>query len=317
MAESDGVVSGPKQQNMEELQSGLIAGLSVPVPRLSPRWLYDRRGSELFARITEQPEYYLTRVEQRIYEQHGRALARAVAGEKVTLVEPGSGASTKVASLLRHLPPGSRYIGFDISPTALQEAALRLGEQFPEVELQAVVGDFTTGMPELPTDQPRVVFFPGSTIGNFAPDNAQSLLRSFADAADRLILGSDLWKSPERLHAAYDDAAGFSARFALNALVHLTGRELIAAEPEAFEYEAFVCPVRHRVEMYLRPTRSTEIRIGSWSRTFSPSERILTECSYKPTSEELQEAAARAGWTTREVFTDVDGDFGVFRMDTR
>jgi dimethylhistidine N-methyltransferase len=305
----------PEQPDIAELRRDLILGLSEAQPRLSPRWLYDARGSELFGLITEQPEYYLTRVEQRIYDVHGREMAEAVSGEPVTVLEPGSGASLKVAALLEHLPDGSRYVGYDISPSALEQAEQELSARFPRLDISSVVGDFTAGLPELPADQPRVLFFPGSTIGNFSPERASDLLVRFAGAADRMILGSDLWKDPQRLRAAYDDAAGYSSAFAINSLAHLVARELVDVDKDAFDYEVVVCSERHRVEMYLTPRVAVTMRIGDWTRTLEAGERIQTECSYKPTVAELQGFAAEAGWRTRQVITDEGGDFGVFRME--
>ena len=213
----------------DEFAAAVIGGLSRPQKTLPCRYFYDARGSELFEEITRLPEYYPTRTEAAILEANAAEMAADVP-KGGALVEFGSGSSLKTEILLRHLPHLGCYVMIDVSESALDDAARRLAARFPTLDVRPIVGDFSFPV-ALPPDvaaRPKTGFFPGSTVGNFTPAEAQRLLRVFRavlSPGGRLIVGADLKKDPRTLVQAYDDAAGVTAAFNLNLLARIN-REL-------------------------------------------------------------------------------------------
>lgn len=293
-------------------------GLRATPKYLPSKLFYDAIGSELFSRITELPEYYLTRAEGEILARYGPDLARLAQrddGEPIVLVEPGCGASTKAAAILAHLA-APIHVGIDISPEALALGAAELRARVPHARILPMVGDYTLPgwvPPSLPRGR-RVAFFPGSTIGNFEPESAQGFLARLARlvGADGLvILGADLWKSPDLLRPAYDDAQGVTAAFNRNLLAHVVRRFGGDLDPERFRHQIVVDDVRHRVEMHLVSDGPQLSSVGGRTVRFAPGESIHTENSYKWTVDELNAMARAAGLEPVQMFSDERGWFAV------
>ena len=278
----------------------LIEGLSKPQKALSPKWFYDAEGSRLFEDITRLSEYYPTRQEAALLRDLAPSLA-ARFGDNAVLVEFGSGASEKTRILLDAAPGLAAYVPIDISPDALAEAADRIGEAYPHIEVAPFVGDFLNldALPELGRGR-RVGFFPGSTIGNLDIRQATHFLKA---ARERLgtgalfILGVDLVKDPATLVAAYDDAQGVTAAFNMNVLVR-ANRELGANfDLDRFEHLALWNDAQSRMEMHLRSTRDQTVSVDGVAIRFMAGETIHTESSRKFTRETIADLALASGWT--------------------
>ena len=278
----------------------LTDGLSRPQKAVSPKWFYDAEGSRLFEDITRLPEYYPTRQEACLLEALAPRLTEDF-GDDAVLVEFGSGASEKTRILLDAAPTLSTYIPIDISPDALNEAAKRITEAYPSIEVVPVVGDFLNlpSLPELGRGR-RIGFFPGSTIGNLDRDAAVEFLkvaRARLDTGSLFILGVDLVKAPELLIAAYDDAQGVTAAFNKNLLVRANAELGTDFDIEAFEHLALWNEAESRMEMHLRSTRDQRVTIGARVIPFVQGETIHTESSRKYTRASVTELAEAAGWT--------------------
>jgi L-histidine N-alpha-methyltransferase len=299
------------------LAEDVLDGLTKPFKELPPKHFYDARGSELFDRICELPEYYPTRCEMAILT--GRA--GELVGDATELVELGSGAATKARILLGAMPAGAdrRYIPLDVSESALRDAAGELLEELPGLSVHGVVGDFERHLDRIPeplNGDPRLVALLGGTIGNFPPGTRRRLLRSIAKLlrpGDRFILGTDLVKDPRTIEAAYDDSEGVTAEFNLNVL-HVVNRELGANFPvEAFEHVAFFDRRRQWIEMRLRATRACTVWIEGLDLQveFAAGEELRTEISAKFTPERLRKDLAAAGLELQALLTDADDRFAV------
>lgn len=291
-------------------------GLSARPKALSPKWLYDARGSALYELITEQPEYYPPATEAGIMERNAREIAEAL-GPAALVFEYGAGSAQKTVRLLETLERPAGYVPVDISPEFLGAAAQAVRERFPGLPVRPVVADFTASVP-LPLGDLscacRVSFFPGSTIGNFDPPEAQGLLRRMAADAGRggaLLLGVDLRKGPEILIPAYDDARGVTAAFDLNLLERMN-RELAGDfRREAFRHRAIWDPERSRVEMHLVAQGVQTVRVAGETFSFRDGESIHTESSYKWEPSAFDALAAGAGWRILRTWTDERGWFAV------
>jgi dimethylhistidine N-methyltransferase len=278
----------------------LIAGLSRPRKAVSPKWFYDAEGSRLFEDITRLPEYYPTRQEATLLKDLAPRLTSDF-GDNAVLVEFGSGASEKTRILLDAAPNLSTYIPIDISPDALNEAAERITQAYPSIEVVPVVGDFLNlpPLPELGRGR-RIGFFPGSTIGNLDRDDAVAFLkvaRERLDVGSLFILGVDLVKAPELLVAAYDDAQGVTAAFNRNLLVRANTELGADFDLDAFEHVAVWSAAESRMEMHLRSTRDQQVHIGDATIGFIAGETIHTESSRKYTRASVIKLAEAAGWT--------------------
>lgn len=299
----------------------VLAGLRSTPKRLSPAYLYDQRGSQLFEAICELPEYYLTRTETGILARYAAQMAECI-GEQALLLEPGSGSSRKTRLLLDALADLAAYVPVDISRTHLLEAARALQAAYPRLEVLPVCADFTQGFTVPPSRRPPsrvVVFFPGSTLGNFDAAEAIRLLelmRRAAGAGGGLLVGVDLAKDPAVLERAYNDAAGVTAAFNLNLLVRLN-RELAADfDPGSFRHEAVWMPVESRIEMHLVSARRQSVHLAGESVEFAAGERLVTEHCHKYSAESFASQARTAGWTPRRSWRDARGYFSVQYLET-
>jgi dimethylhistidine N-methyltransferase len=297
-----------------------VEGLTQHPKRLPPKYFYDETGSELFEEITRLPEYYPTRTELRILRDRAAEIAR-ILPKRAALVEFGAGATTKARLLLKACKFAA-YVPVDISGDFLNEQARELGHDFPELAILPVVADFTTpfALPDAVRDLPKVGFFPGSTIGNFDPHEANAFLRSaraiLGDGAT-LIVGVDLEKDEGVLRAAYNDAAGVTAQFNLNVLARIN-RELGGNfDLSGFTHRAIYNRERHRIEMHLISRKAQTVRVLGHVIPFRAGETIHTESSYKYSAERFTALARGSGWMPRAAWTDHDGMFSVHALLAR
>lgn len=297
---------------LASVREAVLQGLSAR-PRRLPAWLfYDAEGSRLFERICEQPEYYPTRTELAILGEHGADIAAAL-GPGCRVVELGAGAPRKARALLRALQRPEGYTAIDISGAQLRDSVAALAREFPWLSVSGIVGDYGAGS-DLPIDGERLVgFFPGSTIGNLEPAQAEQFLRDWAHrlAGGGMLVGVDLVKDRRLLDAAYNDAAGVTAAFNRNILAHVNRSLDTDFRPESFRHLAFFNAAAGRVEMHLASTVSQSVRVGTRVFAFAEGETIHTECSYKFTIDGFQALARRAGFTPERVWTDPRGWFSL------
>ena len=288
----------------------MIAGLSLPQKTLPPKYFYDAAGSRLFERICRLPEYYVTRAELALTRANIGAIAR-FAGRGCELVEYGSGESLKTRLLIRALRPAA-YLPVDISQPALEKARKQLAKDFRWLKVVPVPGDFSRPI-ELPRARaPRVVYFPGSTIGNLDPEEAHAFLAMTRDQAARMLVGVDLKKDANVLHAAYNDSRGVTAAFNLNILARIN-RELGADfDLRKFSHYAFYNAAAGRIEMHLVSLARQSVRVARQHRfRFERGESIHTENSYKYSVEGFRALAARAGYSGKKLWSDRNGLFAL------
>jgi len=309
------------RQPGEGLLADALSGLSKPSKRLPSKYFYDARGSELFERICEQPEYYPTRAELAIMRGHVDAIAAAL-GPDVRLVEYGSGSGLKTRMLLRNLESPVAYVPVEISRSALTESVAKLELEFPRIEMLPVCADFTQPI-KLPraARAPRqtVVYFPGSTLGNFAPDDALRLLRQMRNEAGQggglldggVLIGIDLIKGAMALEAAYNDAAGVTAEFTLNLLVRMNHELGADFDLGGFRHRARWHPLAERIETHIASRREQDVHIDGRTFHFAEGEAMLVEYSCKYTLEGFARFAARAGLRVAEVWIDPARQFSV------
>lgn len=294
----------------------VLAGLRRPQKSLPCKYFYDAEGARLFERICELSEYYPTRVELGIMEAHVRDMAARL-GPGCLVIEYGSGAGRKTRMLLRHLARPVGYVPIDISTEQLLAEATALAAMFPALEILPVAADYTDRY-EVPSPRGRparrVVYFPGSTIGNFHPEAAVEFLRHVAEQCGpggALLIGVDLKKDPGVVHRAYNDEAGVTAAFNENLLVRIN-RELGARLPvDRFRHHAFYDPREGRVEMHLVSLDDRVEEVCGERFSFERGESIWTESSYKYTVKGFARLAEAAGFSVARVWTDADAMFSV------
>jgi len=295
----------------------VLEGLARPQKALPPKYFYDAAGSTLFERICRLREYYPTRTELAITKRHLRDIAR-FAGKRSALLEYGSGESLKTRLLLGALEP-SVYMPVDISQPALRAAVAKLLRRFPRLGIVAVTADFShpLSVPAYRGSARRVVYFPGSTIGNLTPEEAQGFLkmtRAQVGPRGAMIVGVDLKKDANVLHAAYNDAKGVTAAFNLNLLARIN-RELGGDfKARRFAHYAFYNPLAGRIEMHLVATEAHVVNIGHYRFSFERGESIHTENSYKYSVPEFERLAGNAGFEPAKLWSDARGWFGVFGL---
>ena len=292
----------------------VVAGLSLPQKALPPKYFYDRAGSRLFERICRLREYYLTRAELSLTRANIRAIAR-FAGSGGVLMEYGSGESRKTRLLLHAMKP-SVYMPVDIDADALRRAAAKLSRELPALRILPVAGDFSRPLelPRLAGRDRRVVYFPGSTIGNLSPAEAQAFLRMTRGQVGprgAMLVGVDLKKDANVLHAAYNDSRGVTAAFNLNLLARIN-RELGADfDLRRFAHYAFYNATLGRIEMHLVALAAQTVNVGDHRFTFDRGETIHTENSYKYSVEEFRAVTAEAGFDGAKLWTDRRGLFSL------
>jgi dimethylhistidine N-methyltransferase len=299
----------------------VLDGLGRADKTLPAKYFYDERGSRLFDQICELEEYYLTRTETSLLARHAGAIAATV-GTGVTLLELGSGSSTKVRLLLDRLDRPAAYIPVDISREHLQVSAARLAADYPDLKVKPVFADYVQGFPLSVEGGPErtLAFFPGSTIGNFHPSEAQTFMGRLGrrlGVGARLLIGVDLKKSREPLEAAYNDTDGVTAAFNLNLLERIN-RELDGTfDLGGFAHMAFYNDRLGRIEMHLKSLRPQTALVAGVPFRFGQDETIHTEDSYKYSVEEFRKLAQGAGWSADSTWTDDDALFSIHLLRSR
>ena len=295
-------------------RADVLAGLAAPIPAVPARWLYDRRGSELFEEITRLPEYYPTRTETALLERHsGEIAAKLAKGEAV--VEFGSGSSAKTPLLLRAVHPAA-YVPIDISGDFLRESADALRAEFPDLPIYPVEADFMRplALPAEVAEAPKLGFFPGSTVGNLVAKTAVDLLRRMKETlglGSWLLIGMDRVKDPEMLLRAYDDEAGVTAAFNLNLLERIN-RELGGNIPiDAFRHRALWNDRLARIEMHLEAVRDVSFTVDSASFSMRAGETIHTENSHKYGPRDARLLLKAGGWEAVREWTNAEDSFAL------
>jgi dimethylhistidine N-methyltransferase len=292
----------------------LDAGLRADGACISPKFLYDALGSRLFEAICELPEYYPTRTEASIFARHGAEMARVI-GPGATLIDLGAGNCAKAARLFPLLHP-SQYVAIDISADFLRESIERLQQRFPHIEMTGLGLDFSASL-ELPDNvrqQKRLFFYPGSSIGNFTPDQARNFLRRARAECDDdggLLIGIDLVKDSATLDAAYDDALGVTAAFNLNLLRHVNHLAGADFDVRQWRHRGYFNADESRVEMHLEAREALTVHWHGGSRPFARGEPIHTENSYKYRQSAAVGLLEQSGFQATRVWTDAAGWFAV------
>lgn len=298
----------------DSLYDNVLSGLSRPHKSIPPKYFYDEHGSRLFDAICETEEYYPTRAEMGILEENLEEIC-ACLGSNCVLVEPGSGSSQKVRLLLDRLEPHT-YMPLDISSDYLKSIAHGLAREYPHLNVTAACVDYTAPMtlPTFPENLRRIAFFPGSSIGNFEPDEAVVFLGNLANLVKPeggLLIGVDLKKEASILHAAYNDNQGITAKFNVNLLARIN-RELGADfDLNGFGHKALYNDRMGRIEMYLVSKRNQQVKVDGHCFKFAAGESIHTENSYKYTIGEFHMLAQKAGFGACKVWTDRNNLFSV------
>jgi dimethylhistidine N-methyltransferase len=294
----------------------IVDGLRLSQKTLSPKFFYDDRGSQLFEDITALPEYYLTDAEVKIMHEYMHEIVEKI-GPQASLIEFGNGSSVKTRFLLHNIQQLAAYVPVDISSDYLGQVAEELGAEFPHIEVLPVAADFTHPF-QLPNPKimpvRNIVYFPGSTIGNFSPDAAHELLKLMhheAGEGGALLIGVDLQKDRNTIERAYNDNAGVTAEFNLNMLRRINREHGANFALDKFEHRAVYNDDRGRIEMYLVSKGSQTVELDGEEFTFDAGETILTEHSHKYTLEGFRDMAERAGFQVDTVWTDPDGLFSL------
>jgi len=316
------------EQAREEFRRDVLTGLTSSPKSLPCKYFYDTRGSKLFEQICETPEYYVTRTELAILHEVCGKVARIV-GPGADVLEPGSGAGEKIRTLLDALSRPRSFMPIDISKSAVYASAAELRRDYPSVKVFPIVADFTKpfDLPleftelNAPAAEPgaerhaKVIFFPGSTISNFSPNEAVPFLqglRSILGQGDFLFIGVDRIKDKARLECAYDDAAGVTAAFNLNLLERISSELETDLEPQSFQHRAVYNQELSRIEMHLDSKKRQTIRLCGQMINFEPGESIHTENSYKYSSDSFEKLADSAGFRVLRTFSDQEELFSLY-----
>lgn len=299
----------------------VLAGLSKSQKALPPKLLYDKRGSEIFEKICLLKEYYPTRAETEILKNHAIDICKMI-GEESVVIEPGSGAGDKIRHLLPHLRNPKAYVPIEISKEILLRMTDEFTDEFPNLKVIPVCADFNQPI-ELPLTleserAKKVVFFPGSTIGNFNPHEAIAFLKNMAKLVGHgggLVIGVDMKKAPEIFQLAYDDPHGVTADFNLNLLERLNRETSASFDTRNFAHEAKYDEKLGRVEMHLVSKISQLVRVNETVFRFKEGETIHTESSYKYTVDEFSELGAKAGWEIKKFWKNKENQFCVYYFE--
>ena len=302
--------------DLATFRAEVLTGLQSFEKTLPCKYFYDRRGSLLFDQICDLPEYYPTRTEAGIMRDHIGEMA-ALFGPDCLLIEYGSGSSTKTRILLDYLPHLAGYVPMDISREHLHRTAADLASAYPHLDILPLCADYTADF-DLPATRRRVrsraVYFPGSTIGNFHRDQAETFLRQIAGVCESgggLLIGVDLKKPAHILEPAYDDAQGVTAAFNLNLLRRINDELGGDFDLDQFAHRAFYNALAGRIEMHLMSLREQTVHVAGVKIAFAEEETILTECSYKYSLDDFAATALAAGLAVRKVWTDPEQKFSV------
>lgn len=294
----------------------MLIGLTSQPKTLPSKYFYDRRGSQLFDAICELDEYYLTRTELAIMRAHAGDMAERI-GPGCLLIELGSGSSGKTRLVLDELQSPAGYVPVDVSAEHLADAADAIAADYPHIEVTPICADFNTDF-DLPMHDKsavrKVVYFPGSTIGNFTPPESRALFRRMAVMVGRgggLLIGMDLKKDPQIIEAAYNDARGVTAAFNLNLLAHVNCALGADFALDGFEHHAFYNAEQGRIEMHLRSRRDQIVRLGDTYIRFGAGETIRTEYSHKFDVDDVARLASAGGFVAEQAWTDRDEQFSV------
>ena len=312
----------PAPSRTDALTNGVLEGMRKQPRQLSPVWFYDELGSFLFDSICELPEYYLTRTELQIMRTYAADMAHHI-GPDAAIIELGSGTSMKTRELLNHLDKAAAYVPVDIARDHLLTAASAISRDYQTLRVIPICADFTQ-----PFDLPvpvyaahrRVVYFPGSTLGNFDPEHALSLLqrmRQIIGSNGAVLIGIDLKKDPRVLERAYNDRAGVTAEFNVNALRHLNRELGTDFDLDAFEHQAVWVEDLSRVEMHLVSKREQEVHVGEETVHIGKGEHLTTEFCHKYTLESFADLAAAAGLSVSRVWMDPAKLFSVQLLEPR
>ena len=299
------------------LYESVVDGLSRNNKSIPPKFFYNERGSKLFDLICEQPEYYLPSVEVCMLESFIHEIS-TLTGKGRVLIEPGAGNATKARLLLNTLSPAA-FVPIDISSDYLRSAAIQLADEYPWLSIHAVCADYTYSLPvpQAVPDAPRLVFFPGSSLGNFDPEEAGeflSMVRQVLDNDGMLLIGVDTKKTESVLNAAYNDAAGITAAFNLN-LLHRLRQELDTdLEPADFEHHAFYNVDVGRIEMHLVSKHKQTLRVKDHFFEFEEGESMHTENSYKYETDEFLSLASNSGFAEIRHWVDLNGLFAIYLL---
>lgn len=315
VAEKTANTLDPERMLAQE-KAEILAGFKARPKRISPKYFYDERGSKLFDKICSLPEYYPTRTEHRIMQQNLAEIADLI-GPRAAVIEFGAGSNVKARQLLRRLHVPTAYVPVEISGEYLAEQAEELQQEFPELSIKPVVADFTKPF-DLPThpEEPlrNLIFFPGSTIGNFTRLEARNLLevmRCEAKPDGALLIGVDLIKDIDVVLPAYNDSQGVTAAFNLNALRHLNNGIGTQFKVDNFKHDAVYDTGNHRVEMRLVSLKQHTVELPGETIFFDKGEHIVTEYSHKYSIESFRALAAEAGWSCEQTWIDEDRLFSV------
>jgi dimethylhistidine N-methyltransferase len=305
---------------LAQMRTDVLAGLTRTPKRLPSQYLYDTRGAQLFDDICYTEEYYPTRTEIGILRTQLGQIADLI-GPRPLVIEPGSGSGIKTRLLLAHLHEPAGYVPIDIARAQLKEVGAELNDAFPKLKVHPVCADFTSTAWRVPAFEPeptrRVVFIPGSTIGNFHPESARRLLERMRDVVGddgRVLVGVDRKKDAAIIEPAYDDAAGVSAAFAMNYLVRLNDELDADIDLDTFEYTAPYNAAHGRIEMGLVSRIAQTITVGGTPIDFAAGEKVITEYSYKYHPHEFIDLARSAGLTWRRTWTDRGGLFSILLL---
>jgi dimethylhistidine N-methyltransferase len=303
------------QSNTENFRLEVLTGLNKEPKQLDSKWLYDEKGSSLFEKITTLPEYYLTRTELLILRRYAKEMV-SFFGERAMLIDLGSGSSEKVKILLDEVPDLSAYIPVDISKEFLKESATALASEYPSLKVTAVCADYTKlfDLSSFNQEGKMIVFFPGSTIGNFEPSHAEAFFKRISKMltkGDGLLIGIDMKKDPSILNRAYNDSFGVTAAFNLNVLARIN-RELQADfQLHQFEHYAYYNEKHERIEMHIQSLVDQVVTIDRMPILFKKGETIHTENSYKYDVTTFKTLVEKNGFKTEKVWTDPDSFFSV------
>jgi len=307
---------------LDSFLAEVLIGLRKPQKELPSKYFYDERGSQLFERICELKEYYITRTEASIMQAHIEEMA-ALIGPRVLVIEHGCGNCEKVRFLIDHLHDPVAFIPVDISQEQLLRVARELDSVYPQLQVLPICADYTSSF-ELPTPKQEskrtVVYFPGSTISNFDPIPAKHFLEHIASlcgSGGALLIGLDLKKDPAMLHCAYNDSEGLTAAFNLNLLERINRELDCDFQLDGFEHYAFYNPRESRIEMHLVSSQDQVIHLDGKTISFARGESIWTENSYKYNLDEFEQMAAAAGLRVERVWVDEQQWFSVQYLTTR